>query len=69
MSDEILILENNGMLIYSEPLTVTEGDFPVSPVLRFLYSAQLNKDPAIRNPKHLLYIETHRLQRSLQTAA
>lgn len=68
MSDEILILENNGMLIYSEPLTVTEGDFPVSPVLRFLYSAQLNKDPAIRNPKDL-YVETGHLQRSLQTAA
>lgn len=40
MSDEILILENNGMLIYSEPLTVTEGDFPVSPVLSLQCTAQ-----------------------------
>lgn len=45
MPDETLILENKCMLIYSELLTLTEGDFPVSLVLHFLYSTQLNKDP------------------------
>lgn len=58
MPDEILILENNCMLIYSELLTLTEGDLPSSLVLQFLYSTQLNKDPEIRNPQNLLYVQT-----------
>jgi len=46
------------MLIYSELLTLTEGDFPVSLILWVLYSTQLNKDPEIRYPQDLLYVQT-----------
>ena len=45
------------MLIYSELLTLTEGDFPSSLVLQFLYSTHLNKDPEIRSPQNLLYVQ------------
>lgn len=46
------------MLIYSELLTLTEGDLPGSLVLQSLYSTQLNEDPEIRNPQNLLYVQT-----------